>query len=171
MKPCRRSFAAKSRSLLREPACGQSTPRTMSECRVCNLFAEMESLRCFLIRRGERRRTKILIDMFNWRRRQSSANLSPPMNSLLQGKIQGILAVLSRIGRSCCRYASIFASDLDQIPYVQEQGIFATKHGTSTREQGGDSAAAGNESDLAPQVIALTCSFRNGSRQSSRHSH
>ena len=77
------------------------------------------------------------------------------MNSLLQGKIQGILAVLSRIGRSCCRYASIFASDLDQIPYVQEQGIFATKHGTSTREQGGDSAAAGNESDLAPQVNRL----------------
>jgi hypothetical protein len=95
-----------------------------------------------------------------WRRRQSSANLSPPMNSLLQGKIQGILAVLSRIGRSCCRYASIFASDLDQIPCVQEQEIFATKHGPSTREQGGDSAAAGNESDLLRRSTALTCSFR-----------
>jgi hypothetical protein len=41
-----------------------------------------------------------------------------------------------------------FASDLDQIPHVQEQGIFARKHGTSTREQGGDPAAAGNDSDL-----------------------
>ena len=79
------------------------------------------------------------------------------MNSLLQGKIQGILAVLSRIGRSCCRYASIFASDLDQIPYVQEQGIFATKHGTSTREQGGDPAAAGNDSDLLRR-------FKSGAR-------
>jgi hypothetical protein len=50
-------------------------------------------------------------------------------NSLIYGKMQGIFSRSERIGRFCCRYASVFAGEVEQIPYLQEQGIFCSETG------------------------------------------
>jgi hypothetical protein len=37
-------------------------------------------------------------------------------NSLIYGKMQGILSGSERVGPSCCRYASVFSAEVEQIP-------------------------------------------------------
>ena len=72
-----------------------------------------------------------------------SEPVSRPTESLIYGKMQGILSASERIGPSCCRYASVFAGEVEQIPNLQEQGIFTAKQGTSTREQGVETHCSG----------------------------
>ena len=77
---------------------------------------------------------------------------SPSRNSLFRGKIQGILSGSEPVGPSCCQYASVFSGEVEQIAYLQEQGIFTAKQGTSTHRELSPTAAG---HDLSPRDSRL----------------
>ena len=73
--------------------------------------------------------------VYSWLRGQSRANPSLAGNSLIHGKIQGILRFSAGMGRPEPQKGQGSRGDRSQIPYAGEQGIFARLQGKISGHQ------------------------------------